>query len=257
MEGQWDARDAHAAALHPGPRERRLGARGRLGRHQRAAVGDTVILHPLVTCGLCRACRAGDDMHCENGSFPGLSPRRRHGRVPAHVGAGVRQAESLDAPAGRRGAGRRGHHRLPRGAQGHPAAVPGHHRGGDRRGRPGPHRHPVPGRADRHDDHRGGRATRTRSSWPRSWARSTPWWPTAASVDAVAGPDRRARRGGRPRLRRRAGRRDGRLGHDRRGRLVLRHRLRRHGGRSRRWTSSPPSATSSATSSAPTTTWPS
>jgi NAD+-dependent secondary alcohol dehydrogenase Adh1 len=35
--------------------------------------GDTVILHPLVTCGLCRACRAGDDMHCENSSFPGLS----------------------------------------------------------------------------------------------------------------------------------------------------------------------------------------
>src|SRR5438270_7561770 len=37
------------------------------------AIGDTVILHPLVTCGLCRACRAGDDMHCENSSFPGLS----------------------------------------------------------------------------------------------------------------------------------------------------------------------------------------
>src|ERR1700730_17144343 len=36
------------------------------------AVGDTVILHPLVTCGLCRACRAGDDMHCENSAFPGL-----------------------------------------------------------------------------------------------------------------------------------------------------------------------------------------
>ena len=36
-------------------------------------VGDTVILHPLMTCGLCRACRAGDDMHCEQGEFPGLS----------------------------------------------------------------------------------------------------------------------------------------------------------------------------------------
>jgi len=35
-------------------------------------VGDTVILHPLITCGLCRACRAGDDMHCDNGGFPGL-----------------------------------------------------------------------------------------------------------------------------------------------------------------------------------------
>lgn len=37
------------------------------------AVGDTVIVHPLVTCGLCRACRAGDDMHCINSAFPGIS----------------------------------------------------------------------------------------------------------------------------------------------------------------------------------------
>lgn len=36
------------------------------------AVGDTVILHPTPTCGLCRACRAGQDMHCSNSSFPGL-----------------------------------------------------------------------------------------------------------------------------------------------------------------------------------------
>lgn len=35
-------------------------------------VGDRVILHPLVTCGLCRACRAGDDVHCENSAFPGI-----------------------------------------------------------------------------------------------------------------------------------------------------------------------------------------
>jgi len=35
-------------------------------------VGDTVILHPLVTCGLCRACRSGDDVHCENSLFPGI-----------------------------------------------------------------------------------------------------------------------------------------------------------------------------------------
>jgi NAD+-dependent secondary alcohol dehydrogenase Adh1 len=37
------------------------------------AVGDTVILHPTPTCGLCHACRAGDDMHCLNGTFPGIS----------------------------------------------------------------------------------------------------------------------------------------------------------------------------------------
>jgi NAD+-dependent secondary alcohol dehydrogenase Adh1 len=36
-------------------------------------VGDTVILHPQPSCGLCLACRAGNDMHCVNAFFPGLS----------------------------------------------------------------------------------------------------------------------------------------------------------------------------------------
>src|ERR1700710_1361753 len=36
------------------------------------AVGDAVILHPLVICGLCRACRAGDDVHCIASAFPGI-----------------------------------------------------------------------------------------------------------------------------------------------------------------------------------------
>ncbi len=35
-------------------------------------VGDTVIVHPFITCGLCRACRRGDDMHCLTGAFPGI-----------------------------------------------------------------------------------------------------------------------------------------------------------------------------------------
>lgn len=34
--------------------------------------GDKVILHPLITCGLCRACRSGDDVHCEQSKFPGI-----------------------------------------------------------------------------------------------------------------------------------------------------------------------------------------
>ena len=34
--------------------------------------GDPVILHPLATCGLCRACRAGDDVHCSASAFPGI-----------------------------------------------------------------------------------------------------------------------------------------------------------------------------------------
>src|SRR5438876_337703 len=36
-------------------------------------VGDTVIVHPFISCGLCGPCRAGDDMHCLNGSFPGIN----------------------------------------------------------------------------------------------------------------------------------------------------------------------------------------
>lgn len=36
------------------------------------SVGDAVIVHPLVTCGLCRPCRDGDDMHCVNSAFPGI-----------------------------------------------------------------------------------------------------------------------------------------------------------------------------------------
>src|SRR3954453_2429736 len=35
--------------------------------------GDTVIVHPYITCGLCASCRRGDDMHCVNGRFPGIS----------------------------------------------------------------------------------------------------------------------------------------------------------------------------------------
>lgn len=37
------------------------------------AVGDTVIMHPIVSCGLCMPCRAGQDSHCENSDFPGLN----------------------------------------------------------------------------------------------------------------------------------------------------------------------------------------
>jgi NAD+-dependent secondary alcohol dehydrogenase Adh1 len=36
-------------------------------------VGDTVIVHPYITCGLCMPCRRGNDMHCISGRFPGIS----------------------------------------------------------------------------------------------------------------------------------------------------------------------------------------
>lgn len=37
------------------------------------APGDTVIMHPLTSCGLCPACRVGQDSHCENATFPGIN----------------------------------------------------------------------------------------------------------------------------------------------------------------------------------------
>jgi NAD+-dependent secondary alcohol dehydrogenase Adh1 len=36
-------------------------------------VGDTVIVHPFISCGLGGPCRAGNDMHCLKGSFPGIN----------------------------------------------------------------------------------------------------------------------------------------------------------------------------------------
>jgi NAD+-dependent secondary alcohol dehydrogenase Adh1 len=35
--------------------------------------GDKVILHPVLSDGLCRPCRIGEDMHCENLVFPGIT----------------------------------------------------------------------------------------------------------------------------------------------------------------------------------------
>jgi threonine dehydrogenase-like Zn-dependent dehydrogenase len=35
--------------------------------------GDAVIVHPVITCGLCQACRAGEDMHCIDLAFPGIT----------------------------------------------------------------------------------------------------------------------------------------------------------------------------------------
>jgi NAD+-dependent secondary alcohol dehydrogenase Adh1 len=57
------------------------------------AAGDTVILHPTPTCGLCRACRAGDDMHCIRSEFPGLS---RDGGMAEYLLTSERACVKLD-----------------------------------------------------------------------------------------------------------------------------------------------------------------
>jgi NAD+-dependent secondary alcohol dehydrogenase Adh1 len=58
------------------------------------AIGDTVILHPTPTCGLCRACRAGQDMHCINSSFPGLDS---DGGMAEYLLTSARACVKLDA----------------------------------------------------------------------------------------------------------------------------------------------------------------
>lgn len=60
---------------------------------ENVSIGDSVILHPLVTCGVCRACRAGDDMHCANSSFPGISA---DGGFAEFLKTGVRSVVKLD-----------------------------------------------------------------------------------------------------------------------------------------------------------------
>ena len=92
MEGQWDA------AMHT-PLPYVLGHENAGWVHEagsavtNVAVGDTVILHPTPTCGLCRACRAGDDMHCINSEFPGLS---RDGGMAEYLLTTARACIKLD-----------------------------------------------------------------------------------------------------------------------------------------------------------------
>jgi NAD+-dependent secondary alcohol dehydrogenase Adh1 len=56
-------------------------------------VGDTVIVHPFITCGLCRPCRRGDDMHCVNGRFPGIN---RDGGFADFLHTSARSVVKLD-----------------------------------------------------------------------------------------------------------------------------------------------------------------
>jgi len=72
IEGQWDSRQ-HTPLPYILGHENAGWVHETGSDVSNVAVGDTVILHPTPTCGLCHACRAGDDMHCINAAFPGLS----------------------------------------------------------------------------------------------------------------------------------------------------------------------------------------
>ncbi|ANS28635.1 NAD(P)-dependent alcohol dehydrogenase [Rhodococcus opacus] len=71
LEGQWEAKTGVALPYTIG--HENAGWVHAVGDAvTNVAVGDKVILHPLITCGLCRACRFGDDVHCQNSTFPGI-----------------------------------------------------------------------------------------------------------------------------------------------------------------------------------------
>ncbi len=72
QEGQWAEKSGVKLPYTPG--HENAGWVHEIGSAvTNVEVGDTVIVHPFISCGLCGPCRAGDDMHCLTGSFPGIN----------------------------------------------------------------------------------------------------------------------------------------------------------------------------------------
>jgi NAD+-dependent secondary alcohol dehydrogenase Adh1 len=93
QEGQWAEKSGVVLPYVPG--HENAGWIEEIGSGvTNVAVGDTVIVHPFITCGLCRACREGDDMHCENGSFPGIG---RDGGFAEYLQTSARSVVKLGA----------------------------------------------------------------------------------------------------------------------------------------------------------------
>ncbi|MFE4691943.1 NAD(P)-dependent alcohol dehydrogenase [Streptomyces sp. NPDC056749] len=71
LEGQWEQKSGVTLPYTIG-HENAGWVHAVGGAVTHVSEGDKVIVHPLMTCGLCRACRAGDDVHCGNSLFPGI-----------------------------------------------------------------------------------------------------------------------------------------------------------------------------------------
>src|SRR5579863_154082 len=72
QEGQWAEKSQVVLPYTPG--HENAGWIHEIGSGvTNVEVGDTVIVHPFIACGLCGPCRRGNDMHCLNGSFPGIN----------------------------------------------------------------------------------------------------------------------------------------------------------------------------------------
>ena len=226
IDGQWDA------AMHT-PLPYILGHENAGWVHEvgsavsNVAVGDTVILHPTPTCGLCRACRAGDDMHCINSSFPGLS---RDGGMAEYLLTSARACVKLDPQtrpqdvAALADAGITAYHAVRKAL---PLLYPGTTCvviGAGGLGHIGVQCLAALSATnivvvDRNPD-----ALKLAEQLGAAHTVVA----DGGQVGGGAAAHRRPRRRGGARLRGRGGRRGGRLGHDRPGRVVLRHRLRRH-----------------------------
>ena len=123
QEGQWAEKSQVALPYTPG--HENAGWVHEIGSAvTNVQRGDTVIVHPFITCGLCGPCRRGDDMHCLNGSFPGIN---RDGGFADFLLTSARSVVKLGPgprAQGHRGAGRRRPDRDPRGQEGDPGARP-------------------------------------------------------------------------------------------------------------------------------------
>jgi NAD+-dependent secondary alcohol dehydrogenase Adh1 len=92
QEGQWAEKSGVELPYTPG--HENAGWVHEIGSAvTNVAVGDTVIVHPFISCGLCGPCRAGDDMHCLSGSFPGIN---RDGGFADFLKTSARSVVKLD-----------------------------------------------------------------------------------------------------------------------------------------------------------------
>ncbi|MFD8000443.1 NAD(P)-dependent alcohol dehydrogenase [Streptomyces mirabilis] len=93
IEGQWAAKSGVALPYVQG--HENAGWVAEVGSAVTGlAPGDPVILHPLVTCGLCAACRRGDDVHCAASAFPGIDT---DGGFAEYLRTNARAVVPLDA----------------------------------------------------------------------------------------------------------------------------------------------------------------
>ena len=144
QEGQWAEKSEVTLPYTPG--HENAGWVHEIGSGvSNVEVGDTVIVHPFISCGLCLPCRVGDDMHCLNGSFPGIDRDGGFAESDQDV-APVRWSSSTTSLhprdiAALADAGLTAIHAVKKAI---PILHSGHPRGRDRSRRAGAHRDPVP-----------------------------------------------------------------------------------------------------------------